>query len=57
MTRNPSYRLFWVSALGALGQEFKSPCPDWLFSEGQNPPWEKIGKMIYFIGGFFMIFS
>jgi len=32
------------SPLGALGRQFKSPSPDWLFSEGQNPPWEKIGK-------------
>ncbi len=31
-------------ALGALGLEFESPRPDLLFSEGQNPPWEKIGK-------------
>jgi len=34
------------SALGALGRGFESPRPDWLFSEGQTPPWEKIGKIL-----------
>jgi len=28
MTRNPSYSLFWVSALGALGRRFESCRPD-----------------------------
>ena len=43
-------QFYWVfsndrsSALGALGRKFESRLPDWLFSEGQNPSWEKIGK-------------
>jgi len=32
------------SALGALGREFESRSPDWLFYEDQTPPWEKSGK-------------
>jgi len=33
-------------ASGALGREYESPRPEWLFSEGQNPPWEKIEKIL-----------
>tara|TARA_X000000950_G_scaffold136183_1_gene169368 strand:- start:345 stop:479 length:135 start_codon:yes stop_codon:yes gene_type:complete len=33
-----------MGALGELGREFKTPRPDWLFSEGLNLPWEKLGK-------------
>ncbi|KGG03017.1 hypothetical protein EU99_1979 [Prochlorococcus marinus str. MIT 9321] len=28
----------------ALGREFKTPRPEWLFRAGQNPPWKKLGK-------------
>ena len=42
-----------AGALGELGREFESPRPDWLFSEGQNPPWEKIGKKHYIPNTFF----
>ena len=38
---------------GALGREFESPRPDWLFSEGQNPPWEKLAKKYYISNTFF----
>ena len=40
----PSEVLDLCGVLGALGRKFESPLPDWLFNEGQNPPWGKIGK-------------
>ena len=41
---NTSAQLEVSSALGALGREFESLCPEKLFSDSQKPPWEKFGE-------------
>jgi len=44
MTRNPSYSLFWVSALGALGRRFESCRPD-----SNNPSYRQVSQPVFFI--------
>ena len=47
MTRNPSYSLFWVSALGALGRRFESCRPD-----SNNPSHRQVSQPVFLLANY-----